>query len=94
MLNNAILCSLTILFCFSAFQAENIFEKQGVWLEDKLGWFYKPVIGCLYCMSPWWGIVYSLIFFDYDVKQTIQFIFAVGGINVLIYFIGTFLDGK
>jgi len=94
MLNNAILCSLTILFCFSAFQPGAIFGKVGIWIEIEMTTIYKPLIGCLYCMSPWWGLAYSFIFLDYGLKDTIQFIFVVGGINVLVYHIGDYLDGK
>ena len=32
-----------------------ILEKPAEWLKKKLGWWSKPVVGCVKCGSSFWG---------------------------------------
>ena len=94
MITNVLLCSLSVLFCYTIFQTENIFERQGVWMEDRLGRLYKPLVGCLFCMAPWWALAYSFIFLHHSLIELVQFILAVSGLNVFISNIFSLNDSK
>lgn len=91
MLTNAILCSLSILFVYTVFQDEYILGRlctPAKWLGE----LYKPLVGCMVCMTPYYGLVYSAIFLHYGLKDFIQFVFVVGGLNCLIGAIVGFLN--
>lgn len=40
----------------------HIFEKPGNWAETHYPNLWKPVAGCVICMTPWWGVLMCLIF--------------------------------
>lgn len=67
-----------------------IFEKQGKWIEDKLGEYWsKPVISCPVCMSSVYGFIgFFVIRYFFDVhlplKQLIPFILCLCGMNTII----------
>lgn len=59
-----------------------IFEKVGDYLEEHLPyWLFKPSIGCVICMTPYWGTLISVILFgDW---YWLQIIMATG-LNAII----------
>jgi len=55
----------------STFGKEMIFEKVGIFLKSKLPiYLYKPLIGCVQCMSSVWGTItyWSFIFLFFKLK--------------------------
>lgn len=82
--------SLGIWAIHILFQKEQLFEKQGEWIENKLGkkWS-KPVVHCPVCMSSAWGLIgfFSIRYFfgiDLPWRQLIPFIFCLCGLNTII----------
>lgn len=59
-----------------------IFESLGDYLEEKLPyWLFKPTIGCVICMTPYWGTLASFVLFgDWFVLQIIM----ATGVNAII----------
>lgn len=72
------------------FQENHIFERQGKWIELKLGEYWsKPLINCPICMSSFWGTIgfFAIRFFfnvDLPLKQYMPFLFCLCGLNVII----------
>jgi hypothetical protein len=71
------------------FQQDHLFEKQGDWLELKLGKWSKPLVHCPICQSSVWGIIgffaIRWIFgVDLPFKQLIPFVFCLCGLNTLL----------
>jgi hypothetical protein len=39
-----------------SFSKDMIFDKPAEWISKKLGpWWSKPIVGCIKCMSSFWG---------------------------------------
>lgn len=82
--------SLGIWCIHILFQEDMIFEKQGNWIELKLGKYWsKPVISCPVCMSSVWGIIgfFSIRYFfnvDLPFRQIVPFVFCLCGLNTVI----------
>jgi hypothetical protein len=72
------------------FQEDMIFEKQGNFIENKLGKYWsKPVVSCPVCMSSIWGIIgfFSIRYFfnvDLPIRQILPFVFCLCGLNTII----------
>lgn len=81
---------LGIWAIYIIFQKDQIFEKAGDWLKEKLGDYWsKPVAMCPICMSSVWGLIgfFAIRFFfnvDLPYKQIIPFIFCLCGLNTII----------
>ncbi len=86
MIQNSLTCSLCILFVYTVFQDGNILGRVGLFLEEHLpALLYKPLIGCVFCMAPWWSsLYYCVIPGKYDLTTHIVFILCVGGGNVVL----------
>lgn len=56
-----------------------IFQKVGDWMENRYPTLWKPIAGCIACMSPWWGGLICLI-----LGWPALSILIAMGINVLI----------
>lgn len=82
--------SLGIWCIHISFQEDMIFEKQGTWIENKLGKYWsKPVISCPVCMPSIWGVIgfFAIRYFfnvDLPIKQIIPFVFCLCGLNTII----------
>src|SRR6187455_3310443 len=72
------------------FQKDMIFEKQGDWIEKKVGEYWsKPLVHCPICMSSVWGTIgfFAIRYFfniDLPLKQFLPFIFCLCGLNTII----------
>lgn len=71
------------------FQKDHLLEKQGEWLENKLGKWSKPIAMCPICQSSLWGLIgfFTIRYFfnvDLPIKQLIPFIFNLAGLNTII----------
>lgn len=71
------------------FQEDHLFEKQGEWLEEKLGKWSKPLAMCPICMSSVWGAIgfFAIRYFfgvDLPWRQLIPFIFCLCGLQTII----------
>jgi len=82
--------SLGIWAIHIIFQKDQIFEKQGKWITEKLGEYWsKPLINCSICMSSVWGLIgfFAIRFFfnvDLPYKQIVPFVFCLCGLNTII----------
>ena len=82
--------SLGIWCIHILFQEDMIFEKQGNWIETKLGKYWsKPVISCPICMSSAWGLIgfFAIRYFfnvDLPMRQIIPFVFCLCGLNTVL----------
>lgn len=71
------------------FQEGHLFEKQGDWLELKLGKWSKPLVHCPICQSSFWGLIgfFSIRYFfgvDLPFRQLIPFVLCLCGLNTII----------
>jgi len=78
-----IYCSLAIFGIWNSLNPGMIFHKFDLYLEPRLGWFYKPLVGCVVCMASVWGSAYYFIFIDID-WGVLVFVPAVSGFNYLV----------
>lgn len=75
----ALVVSMIINAINVCFWETHIFEKIGDYVERKFPRLYKPTIGCIICMTPWWGTLLCYVFgWPY-----LSIVIAMG-INVLI----------
>ncbi len=79
MITNAIILIAWINFLNSTFWEGHIFEKIGARVELWGDWIYKPTIGCIICMTPWWGLLFWLVF---DINP--WSIVIAAGVNAII----------
>jgi len=73
----AFIISMIINAVNVCFWEGHIFEKIGDKFEDYTIW--KPIAGCIICMSPWWGTALCLLF-----GWPIWSVIVAMGMNVLI----------
>lgn len=87
--------SLYIVGLYQSFQEGMIFEKLNpykrykLWLPERKFWntFFKPIIGCVVCMSSVHGLLFLTVFKNYihlDVSIVVFYIFALCGINRIV----------
>lgn len=81
----ALITSLQIIFIHILFWDGMLLAPIKYWLHSLLPlWFRKPLYDCLICMTSVWGI--ALYFLEWNHQfNIIWFLFAVGGINTIIY---------
>lgn len=60
-----------------------IFEKAGDWIDRKLGWYAKPLIGCVTCMASVHGTAYYVFVYQGDIYYLV-YIIALAGVNYII----------
>jgi len=82
MIATALIISLIVLFLHATTWDGHIFEgiKKIIPPEGKL---YKPIYGCPICMTPWWGTIIYMLFFDIGFKDWLLTIGAASGFSVL-----------
>jgi hypothetical protein len=57
----------------------HIFQKAGDYMEANHPTLWKPIAGCIVCMTPWWGAVIVLL-----MGWPVLSVPVAMGINVLI----------
>lgn len=85
------LASLWCMGLFALFSPDQIFSKIGTWAENNLpGWAFRPIIGCVTCMSSFHGVIIYAIFLhrDFGLLGLISFVICLAGLN---YFLSRFL---
>jgi hypothetical protein len=83
MLENACIISLIVLFIHATTWDGNIFAGIKSIIKPE-GNLYKIVYGCPTCMTPYWGtVVYLLFFNDGYAKDWFLTVFAAAGIAVI-----------
>lgn len=78
-----IYASLIIFGIWNSANPGMIFHKFDLYLEPRLGWFYKPIIGCSVCMASVWGSAYYLTFVSVDFGVFL-FVPALSGFNYFV----------
>jgi hypothetical protein len=88
--------SLMITFMWGAMQVGMIF----FWLTQLIDrglsnlpikmhlWLRKPLYDCLFCMSSFWGILFTFKYFSFSFNY-LFLLLTIGGIN---YLISTFIE--
>jgi len=79
MIQDAVILICWIQFVNACFWEGMIFGKIGYWLEVHAHAFWKPLIGCTICMTPWHGL---LAWYIFDINPLAILIAA--GINTII----------
>lgn len=78
-------CSLIITAIYACFWDGMIFGNIRAWMDERIPYMLrKPIYDCIICMSSLWGTSYYIIQFDFNLKNYIEFILQVAGLNVLI----------
>jgi hypothetical protein len=75
----ALFISMIINAINVCFWEGHIFESIGNYMEDRFPTLWKPVAGCIICMTPWHG-AYMILLFGWPVLA----VPVAMGINVLI----------
>jgi len=83
---------ITSLFCCGLYTSTlkgMILNKPAIWIKNNTSsWLYKPICGCLICMSSYWSIVIYCWFGFFLKKETIFYlpilIPIVAGLNAII----------
>lgn len=84
--------SVVILGISNAAEKGYILERPAKYIQEKLGWFSKPIIGCVRCMSSFWGsatywpvVVWRYGFEWWEVGIWVANIFALVYVNWFLY---------
>lgn len=76
--------SLCTVGIYAATWKQMIFHKPAQWIRNFQIWIYKPVCGCLVCMSSFHSILFWLIFRTFSIIYLPVIILMVAGINTII----------
>jgi len=80
---DAFFISLIVLFIHATTWEGMIFEKIKDYIKPE-GMLYKPLYGCPICMTPWWGTLLYLLFWDpYSLEGWFWTIGVASGFSVL-----------
>jgi len=80
---NLVYASLIIFGIWNSANPGMIFHKFDLYLEPRLGWFYKPLIGCAICMPSIYGTAYYFTFIGFDFG-VLAFVPALSGLNYFV----------
>src|SRR6478672_955070 len=90
---NAITIGLIVYFLKYTTWPGQIWERPYKWLESRIDeYWFKPLLGCPVCMTPWWGsILYVMFHFlgipgfqDVRIQMIILTVFVAAGFNTII----------
>jgi len=81
----ALIISLVTAGLFASTWRQMIFHRPAIWLKKTLPvWLYKPLCGCMICMSSVYSILFWLIFRTFNILYLPLVIPMVAGINTII----------
>ena len=87
-MENILMISLIISLCtvgiYAATWRQMILHKSAQWMKRFPIWIYKPVCGCLICMSSVYSILFWLIFRPFTIYYLPVVILMVAGTNTMI----------
>lgn len=67
-----------------------ILYKSKKWMEENMPvWIYKPVIGCVWCMASYWGIILHSILSYIQYHSLLHYCFTLP----IIIVCGAFVNG-
>ena len=82
---SAVIIALSCCGLYSATLRKMILNKPAEWLKKKLPIFlYKPICGCLICMSSFWSCVFWILFRSFEIIYLPVIILMVAGLNTIV----------
>ncbi|RZA00873.1 MAG: hypothetical protein EOP47_12655 [Sphingobacteriaceae bacterium] len=92
MLEHALIIALIVLFIHSCTWKGMIFDGIKKIIKPE-GHIYKPIYGCPICMTPYYGTIIYLLFFNHSFTDGLLTIATASGMSVISVLLIDIKDG-